>query len=82
MGTFNISFEYEVKRETFGDSVTMEFGEEFEYNEWCTDTYDFGLDIECIIKCVYRIAYEALSQEDLQKIRERLEALDYTDVKY
>lgn len=81
-GTFNISFEYEVKRETFGDSVTMEFDNEFDYNEWCMNTYDFSLDIDSIIKYIDRKTNEALSQEDLQEIRERLEALDYTDVKY
>lgn len=81
-GTFNISFEYEVKRETFGDSVIMEFDNEFEYNECSMDAYDFSLDIDSIIKYIDRKTYEALSKEDLQEIRERLEALDYTDVKY
>jgi hypothetical protein len=38
--------------------------------------------IDFYIKYIDRKTHEALSQEDLQKIRERLEALDYTDVEY
>jgi hypothetical protein len=41
---------------------------EFQYNEWCMDTYDFSLDINSIIKYIDRKTNEALSQEDLQKL--------------
>ena len=81
-GTFNISFEYEVKRETFGDSVIMNFAEEFEYSEWGNDRYEFELDIEGIIKCINRLTNNALNENDILQIRENLESLDQDDVKY
>ena len=81
-GTFNISFDYEVKRETFGDSIIMKFDEEFEYSEWGNDTFDFDLDIEGIIKCINRLTNNALNENEILQIRENLESLDQSDVKY
>ena len=81
-GTFNISFEYEVKRETFGDSVIMNFDEEFEYGEWGNDTFEFGLDLEGIIKCINRLTNNALNENEILQIRENLESLDQSDIKY
>lgn len=81
-GTFNISFEYEVVRETFGDSVIMNFAEEFEYVEWGNDSYEFDLDIEGIIKCINRLTNNALNENEILQIRENLESLDQDDVKY
>ena len=81
-GTFNISFEYEVKRETFGDSVIMKFDEEFEYSEWGNDAFDFDLDIEGIIKCINRLTNNALNENGILQIRENLGSLDQSDVKY
>ena len=81
-GTFNISFEYEVKRETFGDSVIMKFDEEFEYGEWGNDAFDFDLDIEGIIKCINRLTNNALNENGILQIRENLGSLDQSDVKY
>ena len=81
-GTFNISFEYEVKRETFGDSVIMKFDEEFEYGEWSNDAFDFDLDIEGIIKCINRLTNNALNENGILQIRENLGSLDQSDVKY
>ena len=81
-GTFNISFEYEVKRETFGDSIIMKFDEEFEYGEWGNDTFDFDLDIEGIIKCINRLTKNTLSESEILEIRKHLGSFDQSDVKY
>ena len=81
-GTFNISFEYEVRRETFGDSIIIKFDEEFEYGEWGNDTFEFDLDIEGIIKCINRLTNNALNENEILQIRENLESLDQSDVKY
>ena len=81
-GTFNISFEYEVKRETFGDSVIMKFDEEFEYSDWGNDSYEFDLDIEGIIKCINRLTKNALNENEILEIRKHLASLDQDDVKY
>lgn len=81
-GTFNISFEYEVKRETFGDSIIMKFDEEFEYEEWGNDTFEFDLDIEGIIKCINRLTNNALNENEILQIRKHLESFDQSDVKY
>ena len=81
-GTFNISFEYEVRRETFGDSIIMKFDEEFEYGEWGNDTFEFDLDIEGVIKCINRLTNNALNENEILQIRENLESLDQSDVKY
>lgn len=81
-GTFNISFEYEVRRETFGDSVIMKFDEKFEYSEWGNDAFEFDLDIERIIKCINRVTANALNENDIVQIRKHLESLDQDDVKY
>lgn len=81
-GTINISFDYEVKRETFGDSVIMKFDEEFEYVEWGNDTFEFDLDIEGIIKCVNRLTNNALNENEILQIRKHLESFDQSDVKY
>ena len=80
-GTIDISFEYEVKRETFGDSVIMKFAEEFEYEEWGNDTFEFDLDIEGIIKCVNRLTNNALNENEILQIRKHLESFDQSDVK-
>ena len=81
-GTLDISFEYEVKRETFGDSITMEFAEEFEYGEWSNDAFEFDLNIDNILKCINRVTNNALSEDEMLEIRESLESLDQSDVKY
>ena len=81
-GTFNISFEYEVRRETFGDSIIMNFDEEFEYGEWGNDAFEFDLAIEGIIKCINRLTNNALNENEILQIRESLESLDQSDVKY
>lgn len=81
-GTINISFEYEVRRETFGDSVIMKFAEEFEYGEWSNDAFEFDLDIEGIIKCINRLTNNALNENEILQIRKHLESLDQSDVKY
>ncbi len=81
-GTLDISFEYEVKRETFGDSIIMKFDEEFEYVEWGNDSYEFDLDIEGIIKCINRLTNNALNENEILQIRKHLESFDQSDVKY
>lgn len=81
-GTIDISFEYEVRRETFGDSVTMKFAEEFDYGEWSNDAFEFDLDIEGIIKCINRLTNNALNENEILQIRKHLESLDQSDVKY
>lgn len=81
-GTIDINFEYEVKRETFGDSIIMKFAEEFEYGEWGNDAFEFDLDIEGIIKCINRLTNNALNENDILQIRENLASLDQSDVKY
>ena len=81
-GTFNISFEYEVKRETFGDSVIMKFDEEFEYGEWGNDAFEFDLDIDRIINYINAKTKNALNQNEILEIRKHLERFDQDDVKY
>lgn len=81
-GSFNISFEYEVKRETFGDSIIMQFAEEFEYGEWGNDTFEFDLDIDRIIKCINRVTNNVLNEDEMLEIRKSLESLDQSDVEY
>lgn len=81
-GTFNISFEYEVKRETFGDSVIMKFDEEFEYEEWGNDIFEFDLDIDIIIKYINVETNNALNENEILQIRKHLESFDQSDVKY
>ena len=81
-GTFNISFEYEVKRETFRDSVIMNFEEEFEYEEWGNDAFDFDLDVGNILKYINRVTNNVLSEDEILEIRKSLESLDQSDVKY
>lgn len=81
-GSFRLSFEYEVKRETFGDSIIMKFDEEFEYSEWGNDAFEFDLDLEGIIKCINRLTNNALNENEILQIRESLESLDQSDIKY
>lgn len=81
-GAFDISFEYEVKRETFGDSVIMKFAEEFEYGEWENDSYVFDLDIDRIIKYINVETNNALNKNDILQIRENLESLNQSGIKY
>ena len=81
-GTIDISFEYEVKRETFGDSIIMKFAEEFEYGEWGEDSFEFGLGTDSIIKWINTKTYNSLSNSDIIKLKESLESLDQSDVKY
>ena len=81
-GTIDISFEYEVKRETFGDLVIMKFAEEFEYGEWSNDAFGFDLDVDNILKCINRITNNVLSEDEMLEIRKSLESLDQSDVKY
>ena len=81
-GAFNLSFEYEVIRETFGDSIIMKFADEFEYGEWGNDTFEFDLDIDVIIKYINVETKNALNGNDILQIRKSLESLDQSDVKY
>ena len=81
-GTIDISFEYEVKRETFGDSVIMKFAEEFDYCEWNNDTFEFDLDVDNILKCINIRTGIILSGDEILEIRKSLESLDQSDVKY
>lgn len=81
-GTFNISFEYEVKRETFGDSVIIKFDEEFAYEEWGNDIFEFDLDIDIVIKYINVETNNALNENEILQIRENLESLDQSDIKY
>ena len=81
-GTIDISFEYEVKRETFGDSIIMQFAEEFEYGEWGNDTFEFDLDVDNILKCINRVTNNVLNEDEMLEIRKSLESLDQSDVKY
>lgn len=79
-GQINISFSYQVKRETFGDTVEMEFDEEFEYSEFSNDCYGVEIDIDRILNYINKATHQILSLEDLGKIRKYLEMIDYTDV--
>jgi len=81
-GTIDISFEYEVKRETFGDSVIMKFAEEFEYGEWSNDAFEFDLDVDNILKCINIKTGIILNEDEILEIRKSLESLDQSDVKY
>ena len=81
-GTIDISFEYEVKRETFGDSVIMKFDEEFDYCEWNNDAFEFDLDVDRIIKSILNQTNNVLNEDEMLEIRKSLESLDQSDVKY
>lgn len=81
-GTIDISFDYEVKRETFGDSIIMKFAEEFEYGEWGNDAFEFDLDVDNILKCIKRVTNNVLNEDEILEIRKSLESLDQSDVKY
>ena len=81
-GALDISFEYEVKRETFGDSVIMKFAEEFEYEEWSNDAFEFDLDVDRIIKSILNQTNNVLNEDEMLEIRKSLESLDQSDVKY
>ena len=81
-GTIDISFEYEVKRETFGDSIIMKFAEEFEYGEWGNDAFEFDLDVDNILKCINIKTGIILNEDEILEIRKSLESLDQSDVKY
>ena len=81
-GTIDISFEYEVKRETFGDSIIMQFAEEFEYGDWGNATFEFDLDIDNILKCINRVTNNVLNEDEMSEIRKSLESLDQSDIRY
>ena len=81
-GTINISFEYEVKRETFGDSIIIKFDGEFEYGEWSNDAFEFNLDVDSIINHIFIKTHFQLSETETQVLRKSLESLDQSDVKY
>ncbi len=81
-GTLNLSFEYEVKRETFGDSIIIKFAEEFDYCEWSNDAFEFDLDVDRIIGCIISSTNDSLEEDEILEIRESLESLDQSDVKY
>lgn len=81
-GTIDISFDYEVKRETFGDSIIMNFDEEFEYGEWGNDAFEFDLDVDGIINHIFIKTHFQLSETETQVLRKSLESLDQSDVKY
>ena len=81
-GALDISFEYEVKRETFGDSVIMKFAEEFKYEEWSNGAFEFDLDVDRIIKSILNQTNNVLNEDEMLEIRKSLESLDQSDVKY
>ena len=81
-GTLDISFEYEVKRETFGDSIIIKFDEEFDYCEWSNDAFEFDLDVDSIINRIFIKTHFQLSETETQVLRKSLESLDQSDVKY
>ena len=81
-GTLDISFEYEVRRETFGDSVIMKFDEEFDYGEWSNDAFEFDLDIDNILKRINSVTNNTLSENEILEIKKSLESLDQSEVKY
>ena len=81
-GTLDISFEYEVKRETFGDSIIMKFAEEFDYCEWSNDAFEFDLDVDSIIKSILNQTHNVLNEDEILEIRKSLESLDQSDVEY
>ena len=81
-GTLGISFEHEVNRETFGDSIIMDFAEEFEYGEWGNATFEFDLDVDSIINRIFIKTHFQLSETETQVLRKSLESLDQSDVKY
>ena len=81
-GTLGISFEHEVNRETFGDSIIIKFDEEFEYGGWGNDAFEFGLDVDNILKWVNSVTNNVLSEDEILEIRKSLESLDQSDVKY
>lgn len=81
-GTINISFNYEAKRETFGDSVIMKFDEEFEYREWGNDVFEFDLDVDNILEYINIKTGIILNEDAILEIRKSLESLDQSDVKY
>ena len=81
-GTINISFEHEVNRETFGDSIIIKFDEEFEYCEWSNDAFEFDLDVDSIINRIFIKTHFQLSETETQVLRKSLESLDQSDVKY
>ena len=81
-GTLDISFEYEVKRETFGDSAIIKFAEEFEYGEWGNIIFEFDLNIDRIINHIFLKTHFQLSETETQVLRKSLESLDQSDVKY
>ena len=81
-GQINISFSYQIKRETFGDMVEMEFDEEFEYSEFSNDCYEVDIDIKGILAYINRVTYQSLSTEDLEMIEKQLENIDYNNVRY
>ena len=81
-GTLNISFEHEVNRETFGDSIIIKFDEEFDYCEWSNDAFEFDLDVDNILKWINSVTNNVLSEDEILEIRKSLESLDQSDVKY
>lgn len=81
-GQINISFSYQIKRETFGDMVELEFDKEFEYQEFSNDSYEVDIDIDRILNYINKVTYQSLSNEDLELIRKKLENIDYNDVEY
>ena len=81
-GTFNISFEYDIVREGFGDTLTLKFDEEFEYPEWANDCWKLDINVEAVINYINRKTYNNLDAESLALIEKDLKSFDYTDIKY
>lgn len=81
-GQITVQFKYEIKRETFGDTASLEFYDEFEYQEFANDTYKVKLDIERILNYINKQTHQSLSNDDLELIRKELKSIDYNDVKY
>ena len=81
-GTFTISFDYEIVRETFGDKVTLTFEEEFEFQEWCEDNYEPKLMTNNLIKYIKKQTHNSLSEEDYSNIEIQLNLIDSDDIKW
>lgn len=81
-GTFTISFDYEIVRETFDDKVALTFDEEFEFQEWCEDSYEPKLMTNSLINYIKRQTHNSLSEEDYLNIEIQLNLIDSDDIKW
>ena len=60
----------------------MKFEEEFDYSEWGEDSFEFGLDVDNILKCINRVTNNVLNEDEILEIRKSLESLNQSEVKY